>query len=865
MATKKDLQQAQSYSQRRVLTAFVSGIPGGKELEPSNPMRTVVAAIALAILLALGSVIFGLIRPGLPTGWEHNKLLLSQDTGARYVSKNSVLYPVLNTTSARLLIPAADFEIITIDESRIADVQRGPTIGILGAPDELPTSERLVQTGWVSCVIDENQVTALDQQRTTSDVAGGTIAQVDGVNYLVYGSHSYEIPSENNDGLLRLLGMESIAPVDVTASWLALFEPGTPLAPISVDGAGENVTVGSQSLPAGTTVREAGGSDDARLSVIMADGSVAPLSPFAYELYLLGDGPEAIEVSASDTGALPTSNMVLTAVDWPTDIPASVDLSATSACATLDTTGESPVASLTTADDSAALLSSDRDVVIAPTGGALVRAVGTGIPNNGQFALVDGSGTFFPIPDATEDNIAQLGFAIDEIATVPQAWLNLFLTGPSLTVEAAGSPPAAEQLEPGDTIPLSDEPTVTVDSLMTGTTASPTATIDADEACTVGQVIFEAQTPPALAILQAPLANAKATGKGVTVAIVDSGVDSGNAHLEGAVVGGTNLVPDEDGEEGSNPDGSTDIEGHGTAIAGLIAAQRVPESGVVGLAPDAGILSVRVLRSTSQQDIDAGLGARIDRVADGIRYAADEGAQIINVAISDPVDNADLRAAVEYATARGSLIVASAGNRATDPEGTDGPRYPAAYPEVLGVTATNAENIATDDNFHGPQVDVAAPGANILTSATGAGDCTFAVDAASSSFATGYASAAAALVAEQFPDASPAEWKYRLEATATRAQPDYRDDVSGWGLIQPYEALTAVLDGTTRGPDNPSADRVVVDVAAAEPVSVDRIESPLAQTQNIALWIAVIGATVLIVLALVSRLRTALREQQRRA
>ena len=851
MATKKDLQQAQSYSQRRVLTAFVSGIPGGKELEPSNPMRTVVAAIALAILLALGSVIFGLIRPGLPTGWEHNKLLLSQDTGARYVSKNEVLYPVLNTTSARLLIPADDFDIITIDESRIAEVQRGPTIGILGAPDELPTTDRLVQTGWVSCVIDSDQITVLDQAATTTDVTAGTIAQVEGVNYLVYGSHSYEIPAENNDGILRLLGMESIAPVDVTASWLALFEPGTPLAPITVDGAGQNVTVGSQSLPAGTTVREGGGSDDARLSVIMADGSVAPLSPFSYELYLLGDGPEAIDVSSSDIGSLSTSTTVLSANDWPTDIPQSVDLSSTSACVTLDTTGENPVAGLATAVDAPAMQQSGRTVIVAPTGGAIVQAVGTGSPNNGQFALVDGSGTFFPIPDATEATLAQLGFQLDQVVKVPQPWLNLFQTGPSLTVEAAGSPPAAEAVTPGETIPLPGEPTVTVD----GTTRA-TATIDADEACKPGNVEYATQTPAALGILQASLANAKATGAGVTVAIVDSGIDTGNAHLTNVVAGGTNLVPD-DGAD----DGSTDIEGHGTAIAGLIAAQRVNGSGVIGLAPDAELLSVRVLRSTTDQDVEAGLGARIDRVGAGIRYAADKGAQIINVSISDSVDSPALHEAVKYATARGSLVVASAGNRATDPEGVDGPRYPAAYPEVLGVTATGLENIVTDDSFHGPQVDIAAPGANILTSATGAGDCAYAVEAPSSSFATGYVTAAAALVAEQFPNASPAEWKYRLEATATRAQPDYRDDVNGWGLVQPYEALTAVLDGTTRGPDNPEAERVTVAVAAPEPVTIDRIVSPLEKTQSVALWIAVIGATILIVLALISRLRTALRHE----
>lgn len=123
-------------------------------------------------------------------------------------------------------------------------------------------------------------------------------------------------------------------------------------------------------------------------------------------------------------------------------------------------------------------------------------------------------------------------------------------------------------------------------------------------ACEPGTVVFAAEAPSALTALGAEDANRLATGKGVVVAVVDSGIDAGNPHLAGVVVGGVNLVGD-----GERADGLSDLTGHGTAIAGQIAAQPVSGSGVVGFAPDARLLSVRAFRSDSPQDVDKG-GAR---------------------------------------------------------------------------------------------------------------------------------------------------------------------------------------------------------------------------------------------------------------
>ena len=377
------------------------------------------------------------------------------------------------------------------------------------------------------------------------------------------------------------------------------------------------------------------------------------------------------------------------------------------------------------------------------------------------------------------------------------------------------------------------------------------STATAGQACTPGTVVFSPEAPVALAELGAEDANRLATGKGIVVAIVDSGIDASNPHLAGVVIGGVDLVGD-----GERADGMSDSTGHGTAIAGQIAAQPVPGSGVVGLAPDARLLSVRAFRSALPQDVDKGYGPTSQRLADGIHWAADNGADIINVSMSQDTDSAELRAAVEHAAAVGALVVASGGNRASDADASDAARYPAAYDQALGVSAADSNGRATESSIHGPQVDVTAPGGNVLTAAAGGGDCIFAGDAPASSYATGYASAAAALDAEAHPEDPPAGWAYRLTATALRADADNRDDVNGWGFIQPFAAIELLPDETTRGPVSPYFD--TTESAARPPVATvdpDHGASPFLLTREAALFTAIGGASLLGVLGILIVLR----------
>lgn len=354
--------------------------------------------------------------------------------------------------------------------------------------------------------------------------------------------------------------------------------------------------------------------------------------------------------------------------------------------------------------------------------------------------------------------------------------------------------------------------------------------------CTDGQTRFIADSPPALSRLAASRAWTMSTGRGVVVAVVDSGVAAANAHFpKGSVLPGKSFVGGR---------ATTDETGHGTAIAGVIAARDIGEkSGVVGLAKGATILPVKITGGAPTGDEEQQRSANL---AKGISYAVSAGADVINLSLSTTSNRPDVRAAVASAVKAGIVVVASGGNRDQSAEAKDGPRYPAANPGVIGVTASDARDVVTQSSIHGPQVDLAAPGDDILTTFRAWGDCVFSQEAQSSSYATAYVSAAAALMRERYRSASPAEIAYRLEATASRGSRTVRDDVSGWGVVQPYEAMTAVLDETVAGPVAPGATPRVTPPPQVSAIDLTPARDPRAGDRTTVLWLLLgTGASVL--------------------
>lgn len=263
--------------------------------------------------------------------------------------------------------------------------------------------------------------------------------------------------------------------------------------------------------------------------------------------------------------------------------------------------------------------------------------------------------------------------------------------------------------------------------------------------------------------LRAPLAWQQATGSGVLVAVLDTGVQLDRAELRGhiwtnpgEVAGngrdddGDGIVDDIHGADFANGDGTpADDNGHGTHVAGIIAAHGL----VRGLAPGATILPVKVL--------GAGKSGTARWLAQGIAYAVAHGARILNVSVNGDGASGELESAIRDAQAAGALVVASAGNDGRDLAAR--PSYPVSFsePAVIGVGATDAGGRRPGFSNFGPGVDVTAPGADIIS--LGVRGLAY---RSGTSMAAAYVSATLALQASAAPGVAPASLRDALLRTA---------------------------------------------------------------------------------------------------
>ena len=262
-------------------------------------------------------------------------------------------------------------------------------------------------------------------------------------------------------------------------------------------------------------------------------------------------------------------------------------------------------------------------------------------------------------------------------------------------------------------------------------------------------------------------------GGGVTVAVVDSGVDA-NPQFGDRVISGPDLVA---GTKPGIPPGA-DCVGHGTAVASIIAAAPVPGIAFTGVAPAARILSVKISGTDTFPT---------SVTPQGIMDAVQFGADVINLSLATPDDVPALRNAVEYALRHNVVVVAAAGNDL--PHGGTGPFYPAAYPGVLAVGAAGPGGaLAAFSDRHTP-VAVTAPGVNVTSAYPGIFPEAYAPVQNGTSFAAAFVSGVVALVRSAHPRLSAAQVVARIEATARGAA----GPGTGHGLVDPVRAVTAVL------------------------------------------------------------------------
>ncbi|WP_274556281.1 type VII secretion-associated serine protease mycosin [Streptomyces spiramyceticus] len=274
-------------------------------------------------------------------------------------------------------------------------------------------------------------------------------------------------------------------------------------------------------------------------------------------------------------------------------------------------------------------------------------------------------------------------------------------------------------------------------------------------------------------------------GEGITVAVLDTGVDGSHPDLEGQVLPGKDLIG-----FGAKK-GDRAWARHGTAMAGIIAGHGHGPGrgdGVLGIAPEAKILPVRVILEGGDAARKKARTTRGNALADGIRWAADNGADVINLSLGDDSKSAHPEpaedAAVQYALSKGAVVVASAGNGG---EKGDHISYPAAYPGVIAVTAVDEFGTHAAFSTRRWYATVSAPGVDVIIADP---DRRY-YEGWGTSAASAFVSGAAALVRSAHPGLTPAQVKKLLMDTARNAPDGGRDDSRGYGFVDPAAAVKA--------------------------------------------------------------------------
>ncbi|MGB0099706.1 MAG: type VII secretion protein EccB [Nocardioides sp.] len=471
MATKKDLVEAYSFSRRRLVTAFVSGAPGGREVEPSRPGRTIVGGVALAVLLVAGAAIAGVFAPRTPEDWDQPGLIVSKETGASYVilppaegedeDDDVELRPVANTTSAKLIL--GDDSTPTMIAQDTIDGQRiGDDIGIFGAPASVPTSSLLINSGWTACTGDGLgvRVSVAAQPEVVSAPSRGITVENDGDYFVVIQSDSaangarvfpvtpqVEGKDFQTDTLLLNLDLPvTDNAIEVPRDWINLFPVGAALDD-------ESFPIDFEAAPDWSLPEEASGARvgdllqtvDGDYFLVAGDGPVE-LTEFAAQVYrniLMpqdGEVVEPIEVPNA-LGVEFGDDDFLLDTGWPSEVPEAM---AEEPCAQLLAAGgEAPMAALVGQPDAAEvseLSAKERDQVVDAGRGAYVLSGGwSGEETGATPYLIDSKARANPLVGS--ETAGLLGYAEVDAPVVPDTWVELFRCGVDLSRQAALRPP----------------------------------------------------------------------------------------------------------------------------------------------------------------------------------------------------------------------------------------------------------------------------------------------------------------------------------------------------------------------------------------------------------------------------------------
>lgn len=316
-------------------------------------------------------------------------------------------------------------------------------------------------------------------------------------------------------------------------------------------------------------------------------------------------------------------------------------------------------------------------------------------------------------------------------------------------------------------------------------------------------------------------AHAISSGKGVTVGVVDSGVDAGHPDLGGQVLPGTTFVPGETG------DGRRDTDGHGTGMAVLIAGRGGGPNTALGIAPGARILPVVTENGK--------LNGKHLPFANSIRWAVDHGATVLNVSETISLATAaspELKSAVRYAMSKDVVVVIGAGNTTS---GAEWVTPPANIPGVVAVGGVMRTGEHWDGSAHGKEIVLTAPAEEIASGSPKAITPSGYALSSGTSDATAIVSGVAALIRSKYPELNAANVVNRLIRTAQDKGAQGRDELYGFGIVDPVAAL---------GPNVPTVDAYPLDTTDPGEVGGKERGDDRTAAQQVRRWLPFVGGAV---------------------
>ncbi len=458
MATRTDLLHSYQFRTRRVLAALVM-----RETDPGqSPLRrgvgAVFAGIMVTVVAAAGFGIYGLITKVGGNGWRTpGSVVVERETGATFVYLNDTLYPTLNLASAMLAGGQPNPTVHRVASKSLADVARGNTIGIPGAPDSLPTAARQIGLPWTVCAgtrvaPGQNPAASVVLAVGLPTSAGRDLADnallvrddEQDLTYLVWHGHRYLLRTATT-AVPALFG--AVTPTDVRTAWLNAIPAGVDIAPAPVNRRGQE----SRAMPDydnGTVLRleaEAG----TQYYLVLDDG-LAPLTRLQQVVLDAArpNDPEPVPVDASVIGAAPASAEVIEPSEVPVPslvTPAPSDL----VCATTTPDSTTPVivtgATVNGVDQATPTPGTSPEgtplanAILVPAGRvAVIRAVAAPESSTGSYIVVTDIGVGYPVPDASV--LPMLGYSPAQATTVPASLATLIPAGPTLDPAAALTP-----------------------------------------------------------------------------------------------------------------------------------------------------------------------------------------------------------------------------------------------------------------------------------------------------------------------------------------------------------------------------------------------------------------------------------------